>query len=51
MRNKGGLAEAVITRGIEATVVDLPSEVREGLATAQLRQMRLTTCCPWLGCE
>lgn len=41
VRNKGWLAEAVSTWGIEVFVVDLPSEVREGLTSAQLRQVMI----------
>jgi hypothetical protein len=39
VRNKGWLAEAVSTWGIEVVVVDLPDEVLEGLREAQLRQV------------
>lgn len=41
VRNKGWLAEAVSTWGIEVVVVDLPAEVREGLNAAQLRQVMI----------
>lgn len=39
VRNKGWLAEAVVTWGVEVVVADLPDEVLEGLRAAQLRQM------------
>lgn len=39
--NTGWLAEAVTTWGIEVMVVDLPSEILEGLRAAQLRQVMI----------
>lgn len=46
VRNKGWLAEAVSMWGIEVVVVDLPSEVREGLSAAQLRQVMINPEAP-----
>lgn len=39
VKNKGWLAEAVVTWGIEVLVIDLPDDVREGLRGAQRRQV------------
>lgn len=39
VRNKGWLAEAVVTWGIEVEVLRLPAEVLDGLRAAQLRQV------------
>lgn len=41
VRNKGWLAEAVVTWAIEVVVADLPDVVLEGLRAAQLRQVMM----------